>query len=75
MKLKKWPSMSAVTLAIPLNHFLVPPGNYIHDVMIRQASSGIGKDRLPGTSKVLSGIATHADSRRVNQRQQHFFTT
>ena len=33
-------------------------GSYRNDVMIRQASSIIGKVRLPDTSKVLSRIAT-----------------
>ncbi len=50
-------------------------GNYINDVMIRPASSGTGIDRLPRTSKVLSGIATHTDSGWVDQLQQHLYTT
>jgi hypothetical protein len=45
-----------VTLAILLNQF--PRGNYVNDVMIRQAFSGIGRSRLPGTCKFLPGIAT-----------------
>ncbi len=42
----KWLNMSACHAGSLVESF--PIGNYVNDVMMRQASSGIGMHRLPG---------------------------